>query len=165
MTDDATTTDETTHDVTEGPSDGTAVTEETAPAGAPPKRNAGLALLAFLAPVVVAVVAVVLLAGRGGDGGDAGPAVPEGQTYTYTIPAGTAAAEANGADVDDVLPETLSLSVGDSIVVVNEDDVTHSFGPVTVRAGETGSVQFVNAGIYFGLCTVGTHDSVTIQVT
>jgi plastocyanin len=81
------------------------------------------------------------------------------------IPAGTAEKMANNQFVADILPEFVSLRVGDSIVVENLDSATHTFGPITVRANETTSLDFINPGIYFGLCTVGQHDSITIQVT
>lgn len=132
----------------------------------PPRRRTrtGVAILAFAGPIVLAVVAVIALWGIGGNE-SAAVAVPEGTTYTYVIPAGTATKMKNNQYVADILPEFVQLSVGDSIVVENQDDATHTFGPITVRANETSSVDFINPGIYFGLCTVGTHESITIQVT
>lgn len=131
------------------------------------RSRRGLAVAAAITPIIVAVIAVVALGSLdgGGGGGDGGRSVPVGQTYTYVIPAGTAEKMRNNQFVADILPEYVSLKVGDRIVVVNEDDATHTFGPITVRASETTSVDFINPGIYFGLCTVGTHESITIQVT
>lgn len=134
-------------------------------AAAPRRRRTWPALLAFAVPIVAALVAVVALWGVVGDDGESAPVRPVGTTYTYVIPAGTAQKMANNQFVDDILPEFVNLKVGDSIVVDNQDSATHTFGPITVRANETTSTDFINPGIYFGLCTVGTHDSITIQVT
>lgn len=127
-------------------------------------RRTALAVLAALTPIVLAVGIVTMLALRDG-GGDGTSAVARGQTYTYVIPAGTAEKMRNNQIVADILPEYVNLRVGDRIVVENQDSATHTFGPITVRANETTSVDFINPGLYFGLCTVGTHDSITIQVT
>ncbi len=124
-----------------------------------------LAAGAFLLPILLAVAAVVLLAGgddRGG--GRSGPA-GGGRTVEYTIPAGTAALMAKGYPVPDVLPEQVDLLVGDTVVVENLDDAVHTFGPITVRPGETTRLTFDRPGYYFGICTVGTHDTVTFVVT
>ena len=123
------------------------------------------ALLAFGLPIAVALVAVVVLWGVEGGGGAAAPAVPLGKTYTYVIPKGTAEKMRNNQIVADILPEFVSLRVGDRMVVENQDDATHTFGPITVRAKELTKMDFVNPGLYYGICTVGTHDSITIQVT
>jgi hypothetical protein len=131
----------------------------------PMRRRTWPAVVAFALPVVLAIVAVVALWGSVGGGSSAPAAVPVGETYTYVIPAGTAEKMANNQYVADILPEFVSLRVGDSIVVENLDSATHVFGPITVRANETTSLDFINPGIYFGLCTVGQHDSITIQVT
>lgn len=139
---------------------------EPVPALVPRRRRTGLAVLAALTPIVLAVgVIVAISALSDGNGGSSTPVVATGQTYTYVIPAGTAEKMRNNQIVADILPEYVNLSVGDRIVVENQDSATHTFGPITVRANETTSVDFINPGIYFGLCTVGTHDSITIQVT
>lgn len=155
-----------------GPGPGAPVPGEASPDAAPTealvsrRRRTALAVAAALTPIVIAIVAVVALAGldTGGSGGG-GTSVGAGQTYTYVIPAGTAEKMRNNQFVADILPEFVNLRVGDRIVVENLDSDTHTFGPITVRANETTSVDFINPGIYFGLCTVGTHDSITIQVT
>jgi len=139
--------------------------EQVAPVDVPALRTRRTwpALVAFVAPVVIAVVAIVALWGIGGNSPTTAP-VPVGTTYTYVIPDGTALKMQNNQFVADILPEFVTLVVGDSIVVENQDSSTHTFGPITVRAKETTSVDFINPGLYYGLCTVGTHDSITIQV-
>jgi hypothetical protein len=135
------------------------------PAAVVVRRRTWPAVVAFVLPVVLAIAAVVALWGSVGGNSTAAVQVPVGETYTYVIPAGTAEKMANNQFVADILPEFVSLNVGDSIVVENLDSATHTFGPITVRANETTSLDFINPGIYFGLCTVGQHDSITIQVT
>lgn len=154
----------------DGAGDGTGdavATASTANGAVSRRRRTLLAVVAALTPIVLAVVGVVALAALdgGGDGSSSPSAVATGQTYTYVIPAGTAQKMRNNQPVADILPEYVELRVGDRIIVENQDDSTHTFGPITVRANETTSVDFINPGIYFGLCTVGTHDSITIQVT
>lgn len=127
-------------------------------------RRTALAVLAAATPILLAIGVVTMLALRD-SGGDGTSTVARGQTYTYVIPAGTAEKMRNNQIVADILPEYVNLRVGDRIVVENQDSATHTFGPITVRANETTSVDFINPGLYFGLCTVGTHDSITIQVT
>ena len=67
-----------------------------------------------------------------------------------------------GIFTQEIMPEQVTVDVGDTVVVVNEDSVTHSVGPFTVRAGETQRMVFSEPGYYFGVCTVGDHDTVTI---
>jgi hypothetical protein len=139
--------------------------DETRPA---PRRSGGrtlLAAVAFLLPILVAVVAVVVLAGRDDSGGGAGGPSGGGRTFEFSIPAGTAERMAVGYPVADVMPEQLDLLVGDTVVVENLDEAVHTFGPITVRPGETTRLTFDRPGYYFGICTVGTHDTVTFVVT
>lgn len=132
-----------------------------------PRRSGGRTLLAagaFLLPILLAVVAVLVLAGREGGGGGA-RSVGGGRTLEFSIPAGTADLMAKGYPVPDVMPEQLDLLVGDTVVVENLDDAVHTFGPLTVRPGETTRLTFDRPGYFFGICTVGTHDTVTFVVT
>jgi hypothetical protein len=118
-------------------------------------------LLFVLAPFLLAagVIMVVSLADR--SRGD--PAT--GRTYTFEIPAGTAERMARGEPVDDVFLERMTARVGDTFVVENLDSVTHQMGPLVVRAGETASITFYEAGTYQGACSVGDHERVYIEVT
>lgn len=137
-------------------------------AAAPTRRAGGrtaLAAIAFVLPILVAVVAVVVLAGRDGSGGGSGATTGGGRTLEFSIPAGTADRMAMGYPVADIMPEQLDLFVGDTVVVENLDEAVHTFGPITVRPGETTWLTFDRPGYYFGICTVGTHDTVTIVVT
>lgn len=119
-----------------------------------------LATLAFLVPIAIAVVAVFALAG----GDDTDSVSPSGVVWSYVVPAGTQAKADRGEYVADILPEQLTIAVGDTVTIENQDVVTHTFGPFTVRAGESQKMTFSEPGYFFGVCTVGGHETVTITV-
>lgn len=119
-----------------------------------------LATLAFFVPIALAVSLVFVLAAR--DGTDSG--APSGVVWSYVVPAGSQAKADKGEFVEDILPEQLTIAVGDTITILNEDEVVHSFGPFTVRPGEFQKMTFAEPGYYFGACTVGGHETVTITV-
>ncbi|MGA0878679.1 MAG: cupredoxin domain-containing protein [Ilumatobacteraceae bacterium] len=119
-----------------------------------------LATLAFLVPIAVAVIAVFVFAG--GDDTDSGSA--SGVVWSYVVPEGTQARADRGEFVADILPEQLTIAVGDTVTISNEDSVTHTFGPFTVRPGESQKMTFSEPGYFFGVCTVGGHETVTITV-
>ncbi|MFM8856420.1 MAG: hypothetical protein ACKOI2_04300 [Actinomycetota bacterium] len=120
-----------------------------------------LATLAFLVPIAVAIAVVVALSGRSNDQ----PAAPSGVVWSFVVPAGAKEKADKGMFVEDVLPEQLTISVGDTVTILNEDSAVHSFGPFTVRPGEFQKMTFTEPGYFFGVCTVGGHDTVTITVT
>ena len=120
-----------------------------------------LATLAFLVPIAVAIAVVFALSGRS----DGGPAAPSGVVWSFVVPAGSQEKADKGMFVEDVLPEQLTIAVGDTVTILNEDSVVHSFGPFTVRPGEFQTMTFTEPGYFFGVCTVGGHDTVTITVT
>ena len=120
-----------------------------------------MATLAFLVPIAVAIAIVFALADRSNDQ----PATPSGVVWSYVVPAGSKEKADKGVFVEDVLPEQLTISVGDTVTILNEDSAVHSFGPFTVRPGEFQKMTFTEPGYFFGVCTVGGHDTVTITVT
>lgn len=128
-------------------------------AEASPKRILA-ATLAFLVPIAVAITVVLALSG----GPEENPASPSGVVWSYVVPAGARERADKGMFVEDVLPEQLTISVGDTVTILNEDSVVHSFGPFTVRPGEFQKMTFTEPGYFFGVCTVGGHDTVTITV-
>jgi hypothetical protein len=113
----------------------------------------------IMAPVVLLVGIVTFAVTRSDTSAD----VPEGVTTSFDVPLGTAAALRRGESVDDVLPQALTLRVGDWLELVNLDDETHRLGPVVARAGETARVRFYEAGRFDAACSVG-HDTVVIEV-
>ena len=128
--------------------------------------------------VVLALVPLVVLAGwllgRSGDGDDdaepgrvqvsdvddVGAAEFE---FDYLIPPGTADRIAAGEEVE-IVPQELVVDVGDSIRIVNEDDVGHAVGVFYVGAGETLTQRFDRPGELSGECSVHPSGSFTLRV-
>ena len=84
---------------------------------------------------------------------------------TLTIPLGTAQRILDGDDVGEILPASLALQVGDRLVIVNNDDAFHTYGPLSARNGETVQYEFRDPGDYFGYCTTSSTRAITITVT
>ncbi len=79
------------------------------------------------------------------------------------VPPGTAERMAAGEQIE-LLPRTLEVGVGDRLVVVNRDEVTHEVGPYTVAAGQTLAQTFTSPGTIEGLCTLHPSGAITIVV-
>ena len=86
------------------------------------------------------------------------------RVVSLVIPDGTAARLVAGEDVGDVLPSRLTLRVGDTLELVNQDSVFHIYGPVSARAGETVRWLLPQVGEFTGLCTSNTERTVTLTV-
>ncbi len=80
------------------------------------------------------------------------------------MPAGTQDRLDAGEDVV-VMPERLELTVGDVLLIRNEDDVEQSVGPYTVAAGEESRFEFGVPGTYEGYCPLSEGDRYEIVVT
>lgn len=116
------------------------------------------AIIATLVAVTAAIVAVVVIA-------ITRPDTDAGQKFSYVIEAGTKELLDAGETPPNQPPTDLSLKVGDTLEVINNDVAVHSYSFITVRPGETGSYVFKTPGTYVGVCTIGSHTSVTITVT
>ena len=119
-----------------------------------------VAALAFLIPITVAIVIVFSISGSNSQNVSTG----DGKVWSYQIPNGTKERIDKGLLTEDYFPEQLTIAVGDTVEIVNQDVAVHSVGPFTVRPGETQKMIFVDPGYYFGACTVGVHKTVTITV-
>ena len=64
----------------------------------------------------------------------------EPQRVELIIPAGTAASIAKG-ETPPSLPEDMTFVVGDSFVVVNQDEVDHQLGPLWIPPGTSASLN------------------------
>ena len=123
--------------------------------------------LAVLVPVVVVGCVLIGLALRPGDD-DAGIGIDNADDVTefehdYDIPAGTAARIDSGEQVD-IVPRELSVQVGESIRIVNDDEEGHVVGVFYVGAGETLTKQFTAPGVLSGSCTVHSAGEFTLRV-
>ena len=123
--------------------------------------------LAVLVPVVVVVG---LLIGQALRPGDDDSAVGIGNAddvstfeYDYVIPAGTAARIDSGEQID-IVPRELTVQVGESIRIVNDDAEGHVVGVFYVGAGETLTKQFTAPGELSGSCTVHSAGEFTLRV-
>lgn len=85
-------------------------------------------------------------------------------TYRFVITEGTRAALSEGRTVDNALPSQLTLAVGDTLEIVNQDSSAHTYAFLVLRPGETARYTFRQAGTYSGECTVNEHEEVTITV-
>ena len=117
------------------------------------------------------VLALALLVGAAGcgDDDDAGPGfTPDSgivdATYEYTIPLGAGEALDAGEPLE-ILPGTLDATVGESIVIVNEDTRGHNVGPWFVGAGETLRQTFSSPGSFEGICTVHPSGQLVLNVS
>jgi plastocyanin len=119
-----------------------------------------LAALAFLFPIAVAVGVVVMVAGDS----SSSTVTTDGRLWSFVVPAGTKDLMDKGLLTEDILPEQLTVAVGDTVLIENQDSVVHSFGPFTVRPGESQKMTFSEPGYYFGVCTAGPHETITITV-
>ncbi len=83
--------------------------------------------------------------------------------HEYLIPAGTAEQIAGGAQID-IVPRELTVHVGESIRIVNDDSEGHVVGVFYVGAGETLTKQFTAPGELSGSCTVHSDGEITLLV-
>ena len=114
--------------------------------------NAGMMtaiLLVVLIPLIVFLVVMIR---------------PDPTSYRFTIANGTRATMDAGQTVANPLPPALTVKVGDSIEVINNDTAPHTYAFLVLRPGETGRYTFRNIGVFTGSCTVGDHKDVSITV-
>lgn len=83
--------------------------------------------------------------------------------HDYTIPPGTADLIGAGEDVE-VVPRVLTVHVGESIRIVNHDDVGHVVGVFYVGAGETITKRFTSPGELTNECSVHSDGVFTLRV-
>jgi hypothetical protein len=86
-----------------------------------------------------------------------------GEVFEVVVPMGTFEKVMRGEFVD-LLPSIIEVSVGDEFVVVNEDKVTHTIGPFSVRPGETLRHVWQTVDTIQGDCSVLMSDNVIINV-
>jgi hypothetical protein len=95
------------------------------------------------------------------------PAAPPAEVL-YVIPAGTAAARMRGESVMTV-PQQMTLTVGQTVAVRNDDAAMHYFFYAPIAPGQTFRKTFSQAGTFgysgFLSCSVADFDSLSVEVT
>ena len=124
-------------------------------------KRSGIAFaLIALAGAVLAIIAVV-----------SGDDEPEFQTvansddtdYEYTIPLG-AGAQIDAGESINIIPAELTVRVGESLRIINDDDRGHVVGVFFVGAGEILSQEFTSTGTLSGGCSIHPSGKFTLQV-
>ena len=95
----------------------------------PPQSRRGwgvavVSILVTLGAVAVIIAAVVTVTNR-----------DRHETVEFVVPVGTAAKQAAGGAVE-IMPPEVELTVGDTLVIRNEDTRDALVGPYRIRAGE-----------------------------
>ncbi len=83
--------------------------------------------------------------------------------YLYIIPMGSGEAIDRGESLD-ILPAELTVTVGEVIEIINEDDRGHLVGPFFVGRGETLRQRFTDPGTFIGECTVHPSGQIILNV-
>lgn len=79
----------------------------------------------------------------------------KGRTVTYVIPAGTNQQLATGEDTIDFPIELIfTIGIRDTIIIDNQDNVVHTFGPFTILPNTTLTKRFKTARVYENTCTI-----------
>lgn len=107
------------------------------------KRIIGGMIAGILVGAVISEATYFFL--RGGEG-----RTPE--VIQIVIPAGTSEKVRNG-QAEPSLPTAMTFVVGDTLVVKNEDTVTHQLGPLYVPPGTSASLQLEATQKYAATCS------------
>jgi hypothetical protein len=76
------------------------------------------------------------------------------RTLTFVIPPGTSQSLKTGREIVDFPSELVfTLGVKDTLIVENQDDVVHAFGPFTILPHSTLYQRFKQVRVYQGTCT------------
>jgi len=89
---------------------------------------------------------------------------PTSSDHRFVVPAGTAERVARGEDVS-IVPDRLFLRVGDTITLVNDDDVVQQAGFLAVGPHETLTYRFRRPGSYVSACTLHAGGSLQVVVS
>ena len=124
-------------------------------------------VLAVLVPVVL-VGAVLVGRSPRTDDSVAGVRIADAEGVTSfehddTIPAGTAERFEAGERIE-IVPSELTVRVGESIRILNDDAAGHVVGVFYVGAGETMTQRFTAAGELSGTCSVHSDGEFTLRV-
>ena len=84
-------------------------------------------------------------------------------TYEYRVPFGTGERIDSG-EVVEIMPSELTVQVGESIRIINDDLRDYMIGPFFVMAGQTLAMRFTNPGVIEGVCQVNPEGRFAITV-
>jgi len=84
--------------------------------------------------------------------------------YSFTITAGAGEAIDRGEPLD-ILPQELTVKVGELFELINLDDRGHLVGPFFVGKGETLRQRFNAPGTFIGMCSVHPSGEIVLSVT
>jgi hypothetical protein len=79
-------------------------------------------------------------------------------TYEYNVPFGTGNRIDSG-EVVEIMPQRLTVKVGESIRIVNDDIRDYMIGPFFVMAGQTLAMRFTHKGTIEGVCQINPRAS------
>jgi hypothetical protein len=102
-------------------------------------------LICLVIGIVLAALGSELAFRLQGENSSRGP-----QTIELVIPAGTALKVAKG---ESILPASKTFVVGDTLLVHNEDSVTHNLGPLIIPPGASASMKLDQAGNMDYVCS------------
>ena len=115
----------------------------------------------------VGVVALLAVAGCGAQRDNAVETQPLGPndraTYEYIVPAGTGQRLDRG-EVIELMPQHLTVKVGESMRIINDDDRSYEIGPFYVAAGQRLAMRFTYPGTLRGECLVNPDGEFVIEV-
>jgi hypothetical protein len=83
------------------------------------------------------------------------------KTVILVIPNGTSEKVAQG---ENIIPSDMAFMIGDTLLVRNEDSVTHTLGPMVVLAGSSASLKLDEAKNLVLTCSFETHKVFGIDV-
>ena len=84
-------------------------------------------------------------------------------TVTYVIPRGSSERLAAGQEVVQ-FPDELVFTVGDTLIIENQDDEVHAFGPFIILPQTTLTKRFTTARVYRNACTFHQDRQMTLTV-
>ncbi|MCC5951954.1 MAG: hypothetical protein JJU45_07640 [Acidimicrobiia bacterium] len=117
-----------------------------------PGFGAALGLAAGVVVVVVVAVVALTMASSGAT------------EHRFVVAPGTGDRLDAGEWVE-TMPAELDVKVGDSLVIVNDDDRVHLIGPFGVRAGETLHYRFSEPGEIRDACTLQPDGEIVITIS
>lgn len=88
---------------------------------------------------------------------------PAPEVMELVVPPGTRALLAAGERVD-VMPAEITLRVGDTLRIRNDDSSRHAVGPYVVQAGETVDVTYGEPGRFEGMCSLSGGSTYVIEI-